>query len=388
MKKLFCIMLALAFLALAACGVSETPVGTPEAAPTATAEPPVESPEEPSEAPWPPSEIDAAETVLELAVEWVSEEDMTGEELMPAYTDAVGGTMGPADFDVDGGDVYILNTADNSVYVCSGGELARRIDLDVTGLYAIRMAAEDGNVYIFGVEQESRRPAFAAVDAEGRAQSLPFMEHLSSESVAGLSANGSELYVEEGGRYWTFDLENPDAAPESSEAYRLADGTLWEPHFAGNGILTHTMTLDVTHPDGRTLTIPFEAACEHAGMGGLRLLRCGGGQYDVYVVEITQDEEYWIHTAEYVLRVDEKGTPLYVYTDSSSAELHNTRLDSGALYSMGVDGSTLSIKRLPDVFTTPWARYESPLAGITPPSPEPEPTQSAGPAPAESAHQA
>ena len=369
MKKLFCIMLALAFLALAACGVSETPVGTPEAAPTATAEPLVESPEEPSEAPWPPSEIDAAETVLELSVEWTEEESLSGEELMPAYTDAVGGTMGPADFDVDGGDIYILNTADNSVYVYSGGELARRIDLDITGLYAIRMAAEGGNVYIFGIEQESRRPAFAAVDAEGRAQSLPFMERLSSESVAGLSANGSELYVEEGGLYWTFDLENPDAAPESSEAYRLADGTLWEPHFAGNGILTHTMTLDVTHPDGRTLTIPFEAACEHAGMGGLRLLRCGGGQYDVYVVEITQDEEYWIHTAEYVLRVDEQGTPLYVYTGASSAGLHNTRLDSGALYYMGLDGSALSITRLPDVFTTPWESYESPLAGITPPSP-------------------
>ena len=75
MKKMFCILLALAFLALAACGVSETPVTTPTAAP----EPPEGSPEEPSEAPWPPSEIDSAETVLELAVEWVSEEDMTGE---------------------------------------------------------------------------------------------------------------------------------------------------------------------------------------------------------------------------------------------------------------------------------------------------------------------
>ena len=279
MKKLFCIMLALAFLALAACGVSETPVGTPEAAPTATAQPPEESPEEPSEAPWPPSEIDAAETVLELAVEWVSEEDMTGEELMPAYTDAV--------------------------------------------------------------------------DAEGRAQSLPFMEHLGSESVAGLSANGSELYVEEGGRYWTFDLENPDAAPESSEAYRLADGTLWEPHFAGNGILTHTMTLDVTHPDGKTLSIPFEASGEGRDMAGLRLIRCGGGQYDVYAVEISQDEEYRIWTTEYILRVDETGAVLGVYSGSESADLHNTRADSGALYYMSVTDNAVTVTRLPDVYTQP-----------------------------------
>ncbi len=370
MKKLLCVILALAFLALAACGVSGTPAETPESSPPATSEPPEETPAEPSEAPWPPSEIAAAETVLELPVEWVSEEDLTDEELMPAYTDAGGQTMGPADFDLDGGDIYILNTADNSGYVYSGGELARRIDLDVTGLYAIHMAAEGGSVYIFGVGQESRLPAFAAVDPEGKARSLPFMEKLSSEAVASLTGNGGELYVEEGGCYWAFDLENPDAAPERSEAYRLADGTLWEPRFAGDGI---SMTLDVTHPDGRTLTIPFEASCEHAGLGGLRLLRCGGGQYDVYVVEITQDEEYYIHTAEYVLRVDEKGTPLYVYADSGSAGLHNTRSDSGALYSMSFGGDTLSVKRLPDTYTIPWADYSSPLADITPPSPDPTP---------------
>lgn len=341
MKKLFCAIFALAFLALAACGGTSEPMPEPTSAAT------------PAPSAWPPGENTEPLTVLEAPVERVSEENMTGEELMPAYTDAAGETMGPADFDVDGGDICILNTADNSVYVYSGGELARRIDLDITGLYAMHMAAEDGTVYVFGVEQTTRLPAFAAVDAEGKAQSLPFMEHLSSESVASLSAHGGRLYVEAGGVNTAFDLEDPDAAPESSKAYRLADGTLWEPHFAGNGILTHTMTLDVTHPDGSTVTIPFEASGEQSDMAGLRLIRCGGGQYDVYAVEITQDEDYRIWTTEYILRVDETGAVLGVCSGSESADLHNTRADSGALYYMSVTDNAVAVTRLPDVYTQP-----------------------------------
>ena len=44
MQKLLCVILALAFLSLAACGVSGTPAETSEASPSATSEPPEATP--------------------------------------------------------------------------------------------------------------------------------------------------------------------------------------------------------------------------------------------------------------------------------------------------------------------------------------------------------
>lgn len=364
MKKLLFPALAAALMLLAACAAPEAaPPDTPAPAPTLSS---AETPEaEPSAAPWPPGTGTETQTVLSVPIEWVSESEMTGGELMPAYIDEGGELLGPAGFDVDDGSVYILNTADNSAYIYADGELERQVSLDVTGLYAIRMAAEDGNVYIFGVEQDTRMPAFAAVHADGTAERLPFMERLSSEAVASMTAEDGMLRVGVGGRSWSFDLADPEARARSSMKHTLADGTTWSSRITGLGTAaSDSMALDVTLPDGRELSIPFKPSSPGFWLGGLRLLRCGGGEYDVYVVEIAQDENYIAYTAEYILRVDEQGTPLGVYAGEEADQFYSARSDGGALYTMGVDGTSVTVKRAPDVYTTAWADYVSPLAGI------------------------
>lgn len=365
MRKQIIPALAAALMLLAACAAPEAvPSDTPAPTPTLS---PIETPEaEPSAAPWPPGTGTETQTVLSAPIEWVEESEMTGGELMPAYIDEGGELLGPDGFDVDGENVYILNTADNSAYVYADGELERQISLDVTGLYAIRMAVEDGNVYIFGVEQDTRMPAFAAVYADGTAESLPFMEQLSSEAVVSITAENGKLRVEAGGRFWSFDLADPEASVRSTEEYMIADGTTWSSRMTGSGtVVSDSMALDITLPDGRELSIPFKPSSPGIWLGGLRLLRCGGGEYDVYVVEIAQDEEYLIHTAEYILRVDEQGTPLGVYAGEEADQFYSARSDGGALYTMGVDGTSVTVKRAPDVYTTAWADYVSPLADIT-----------------------
>ena len=48
--------------------------------------------------------------MLSAPIEWVEESEMTGGELMPAYIDEGEELLGPDGFDVDGENVYILNT--------------------------------------------------------------------------------------------------------------------------------------------------------------------------------------------------------------------------------------------------------------------------------------
>lgn len=134
----------------------------------------------------------------------------------------------------------------------------------------------------------------------------------------------------------------------STEEYMIADGTTWSSRMTGSGtVVSDSMALDITLPDGRELSIPFKPSSPGIWLGGLRLLRCGGGEYDVYVVEIAQDEEYLIHTAEYILRVDEQGTPLGVYAGEEADQFYSARSDGGALYTMGVDETSVTVKRAP-----------------------------------------
>ena len=177
--------------------------------------------------------------------------------------------------------------------------------------------------------------------------------------IARLASGDEEIVV-------SFDLADPEASVRSTEEYMIADGTTWSSRMTGSGtVVSDSMALDVTLPDGRELSIPFKPSSPGIWLGGLRLLRCGGGEYDVYVVEIAQDEEYLIHTAEYILRVDEQGTPLGVYAGEEADQFYSARSDGGALYTMGVDETSVTVKRAPDVYTTAWADYVSPLADIT-----------------------
>ena len=183
-----------------------------------------------------------------------------------------------------------------------------------------------------------------------------------------MSAEDGKLYVEVSGQVLIFDTANPDARRERvpDGKHMLSDGTLWEPRtIPEDKIASSTMALDITLPDGESLTLNFESSCEDALLGGVRLLRHGGGQYDVYAVEIGQNANYVIYTAEYILRVDSDGTPLGVYSGDTSQFLYNTRSDAGALYGMGVTDEAVTIKRLPDVYPTAWADYVSPLDGIS-----------------------
>ena len=116
MRKQIIPALAAALMLLAACAApeavpSDTPAPTPTLSPIATPE------AEPSAAPWPPGTGTETQTVLSAPIEWVEESEMTGGELMPAYIDEGGELLGPDGFDVDGENVYILNTADNSAYI-------------------------------------------------------------------------------------------------------------------------------------------------------------------------------------------------------------------------------------------------------------------------------
>lgn len=142
--------------------------------------------------------------MLSAPIEWVEESEMTGGELMPAYIDEGGELLGPDGFDVDGENVYILNTADNSAYVYADGELERQISLDVTGLYAIRMAVEDGNVYIFGVEQDTRMPGLCR-RVRGRHGREPALYGTTEQRSRGLH-NGGERETARRGRGQILEL--------------------------------------------------------------------------------------------------------------------------------------------------------------------------------------
>ena len=370
-KAIRLLPLFLAALMLSACGAVETqpelsaapPV---ETQPEVTAEPPVESSAPAaSETPEPPAPGASCEevVVLDVPLDRTSPDAVADSPGMPCYTDAGGQFMGPTEFGVDGSRIYVLNTADNSVRVFDGDGTMTRIDLDVTGLYGIRMAVQDGAVYIFGVEQSGRAPAFAAVEADGTARRLTLMEHIGSEAVASLFVNGSKLYAYNG-RTWSQDLETGEV--DVTDKPMLRDGTLWELSFIPEDkIFTHTAKLEYTQPDGVEKELVVTASFEDAGIGGLRLLRYDADYCDLLVTEIADNADKVIFTAEYVLRLDADGEPQSVFADNTDNFRSSACSDTGALYFMSVGEDSLTVTRLPDVYTTPWDEYVSPLIEMT-----------------------
>ena len=370
MKRYLCLLLSVSCMfSFAACGTpGPASVPTPDAPEVSASEAPQSEPPEES-TPWPPGTSETEQVVLSIPVEAVSEGNVPEGSVMPYYYSIEGLYMGPDEFDIEDGRIYILNTASNSVSVFYNGVLERTADLSAAGLRGgVHMAVDGGIIYIFGIEDGTLAPAFAAIYPDGTVSALPFVSSLPSEAVASMSAKDGKLYVEVSGQMLIFDTANPDARRERvpDGKHMLSDGTLWEPRtIPEDKIASSTMALDITLPDGESLTLNFESSCEDALLGGLRLLRHGGGQYDVYAVEIGQNADYVIYTAEYILRVDSDGTPLGVYSGDTSQFLYSTRSDAGALYGMGVTDEAVTIKRLPDVYPTAWADYVSPLDGIS-----------------------
>ena len=169
MKKTLSLFLALTLvLALAACGTADpapTPTAggaTPEPSAPATPEATPEATEEPA-------------TLLSMQAVWG---DVSAAELQRgtmAYDDgSVVQVYGAADYFIDGGDIYVLNSASNSITKFTSGSVSRVIELDAHKINGMRIAVSGGDVYVLGVDHETNGTDLVCIDKDNKKTDVEF----------------------------------------------------------------------------------------------------------------------------------------------------------------------------------------------------------------------
>ena len=336
MKKTVAALLAAAFALLTACTGGSAPEATPHTTPAP-----------PEAAAWPPGTSDSVQTVLSLPLTVTS------------------GNMGADYFAVENGLVYLRSGWQVSVY--EEGELVRTLDFSGDFNHIWGMDVDNGTVYVYDCDRAvaeapdgSRRTIKMGVEAlDGAIDELRVEDGIIYATVF------CDGFYGFGGRTWIIDTaaDDPMGSADWVPGYAIDGGIVYT--VLTNGMYPQYAILNVLYPDGSIESVRLHS---EYGFGNVYLLRCGGGQYDLQVQEFVEDENYVLTTHTAVWRVDSGGEPLYVLETEDDTDIYYnvTPCFQGGIYAMRKSVTRLDIVRMPDVYTSEWADYVSPLAELIP----------------------
>lgn len=370
MKKTLSLFLALALvLALAACG-------TGDPAPTTTAGGATPEPSAPATPEATPEATEEPATLLSMQAVWG---DVSAAELQRgtmAYDDgSVVQVYGAADYFIDGGDIYVLNSASNSITKFTSGSVSRVIELDAHKINGMRIAVSGGDVYVLGVDHETNGTDLVCIDKDNKKTDVEFFDQLGGSDVTAMTARDGRLYISTtdniNGTTYIFSLEAEEGGEEDTANYEtvdgciLADGTVYRTDLTPSQGYTfgQTASLIVTAPDGEETTLTFTSDYM---ISDAELLRRDGDSFYVRLEEVSVDAPASFVTAECVLRMNAAGEISAVFPVPE--QIVNTgnviKCFDGELYMMNTAEDSVEIMRITDGDYIAPEDYVSPLGAI------------------------
>lgn len=282
-------------------------------------------------------------------------------------TDREGNLYGPADFAVDNGTVYLLDTAENRVYVYENGA-NRAIALQDYGVFGTMLAVADGTVYVLGNNFDV---LVLADGAEGAV--IDISSIIGAAAVLDFNAIKDALYISlsDNADGTTRKLVYEDGAFRVAETYSgfvFDEETVYKAELLKTGgALGHGCILTVANVDGEILET-IEISSPYWVYGADYLGKDAGGRSLVKLFELATETDYTVKTAESILLIDENGSVL------SQEALPTQRLNNSNL-TKAVDGKAYHLTAAVDRITVaeldaPNAaeQYVSPLAEISEPA--------------------
>lgn len=132
--------------------------------------------------------------VTDNALSSVSYVSMTtaGRGVLYSTKDLEGNSFGPADYVVEGNNVYMLNTATNAIYEYHNDQLLNEISLDEAGVFGIMLSANDKEVYVLSNQLSIEKVTGDGVSNVGNLASV-----LEMDSVFDFQVKDQHIYVSE-----------------------------------------------------------------------------------------------------------------------------------------------------------------------------------------------
>lgn len=114
-------------------------------------------------------------------------ENAKSKELLSYQVDFEGNISGPEDFSIDGDDVYLLNSANNSILKFTNGYFSNQIDMDE--IKAVKIAGEDGTLYVLGNDY-----SIIQISPDDNRVIIPVGD-INTEAITDFKVNNGVLYI-------------------------------------------------------------------------------------------------------------------------------------------------------------------------------------------------
>lgn len=296
-----------------------------------------------------------------------------GTGILNYFTDFKGNMLGPEDFAVDGDNVYILNSIDNTVLKFMYGRL---VDIYNVGFaQGIMVAAFGGYVYILRNDFSIMRISSSGVIE------IMAIYNITSEAVADFMVMGEKVYIVisdiTGGTTYEFNFDVMGLDINSANNYhgRIFDeNTLYEVQLmpfdnktGGNG---NVIVTDLMKGSTRVILVHtkyFLSGVQYFGDDGK------GGVY-LKIYESRTNDLYQTIVESRIVLIDAQGRVKYVcgLPDQYKYIVNQEKCLGGQFYSMNTyqNGIEIIMMAKPDEAST--REYTSKLDQVTPPSMPPE----------------
>lgn len=131
-------------------------------------------------------------------------------DLLNYQVDFEGNISGPEDFSIDGDNVYLLNSAHNSILKFTNGYLSKQIDVDE--IKAIKIASEDGNLYVLGNDL-----SIMQIKPDDKKVIIP-VDGINTEAITDFVVDNGVLYIatSEGDAGTTYMVDTQGSSTKSN----------------------------------------------------------------------------------------------------------------------------------------------------------------------------
>lgn len=297
-----------------------------------------------------------------------------------------GHVSGPSDFYVENDDVFILNSANNSLTQYDDGQMSRNISFDDYGIIAMYITVYGNEIYALGTDL-----SVVTISEDGESVSESLAEYIDSEGVSDFFIDGNKLFISTaeipGAKTYVFDL-NSNGLADSPETFngRALDSNvryLSLLNTTTEKTLSNSGTIKITDVAANTI-VQLNITSSYY-LTGMRLLRCNSdGTFDILVTEATQDSNNILHTTSTIRRYD-SGSNIVEIFQIGQQVCHATnpvKNFDGEIYSMSSQENSFGVIQIPESYGRV-SSYISPLAAYYSPYTNANTTDTAVPSNAE-----